>query len=150
MLLEGLIIRLTGRNHKDKGEELPFFHRLPIPKRPCAYTQTTVRLYPNDCAPIPGLKHIKNIISAGQNRSTDILDYKDYQPYRLIYICILCFDHMMILETNVNNAHQRKHHHGLHGRGCDKQTIHLFHNACKYSKNLLNPQTNDTDSLGEY
>ena len=45
MLLEGLIIELTGQNHKDKGEELPFFHRLPIPKQLCAYTQTIVRLY---------------------------------------------------------------------------------------------------------
>jgi len=67
--------------------------------------QTMVCLYPNDRAPIPGLKHIKNIIFAGQKRSTDILDNKDYQPYRLIYISILCFDHMMILETSVNNNH---------------------------------------------
>ena len=39
MLLEGLIIELMGQNHKDKGEELPFFHRLPIPKQLCAYTR---------------------------------------------------------------------------------------------------------------
>ena len=64
MLLEGFIIELTGQNHKDKGEELPFFHRLPKPKQLCAYTQTIVRLYPNNCAPIPGLKCLKNIIFA--------------------------------------------------------------------------------------
>ena len=39
-------IGITGQNHKDKGRKLPFFHRLPIRKRLCAYTQTIVRLYP--------------------------------------------------------------------------------------------------------
>ena len=39
-------IGITGQNHKDKGRKLPFFHRLPIRKRLCAYTQTIVCLYP--------------------------------------------------------------------------------------------------------
>ena len=32
-------IGITGQNHKDKGRKLPFFHRLPIRKRLCAYTR---------------------------------------------------------------------------------------------------------------
>ena len=42
---------------------MPFSHRLPIPKRSCAYTQTICRLYPNDLSPIPKLKrHFKFIL----------------------------------------------------------------------------------------
>lgn len=45
MFLEGLIIVLTGRNYKDKGEKLSLFLSI-------AYTQTIVCLYANGRASI--------------------------------------------------------------------------------------------------
>ena len=50
---EGEVLRLSGENTKGKrGRDgiSPSF----------AYTQTIVRLYANDCAPIPKLKRSKN------------------------------------------------------------------------------------------
>ena len=37
-----------GKAPKAEGTETASDHRLPIPKRLCGYTQTIVRLYPND------------------------------------------------------------------------------------------------------
>ncbi len=45
-----------GKGLRVTGREPLSLHRLPIPKRSVAYTQTIVRLYPNDCAPIRKLK----------------------------------------------------------------------------------------------